>query len=140
MIGIRETKMKQFAFATAALICVAAPVSAQSIFDACAGEIETHCAAVEPGHGRLISCLYAHEAHFSEACDAATSERLDLLDQFFFQVRTVYEACVTDAHDLCGDVEVGGGRTLACLKEAGDAVSADCQAQLATISLPADPG
>lgn len=131
--------MKHLAIATAALAVIAAPLSAQSIFEACEEEIATHCSAVEPGDGRLISCLYAHENLASEACDAATTERLDLLDQFFFRVRTVYEACVADAYTHCNETERGGGRLIACLKDAGDAVSGGCREQLVGISLPPDP-
>lgn len=124
------------AAATAALLATSA--SAQSILAACAPDIERYCAAVEPGHGRLSACLYAHELVVSEECGAAIGERADLLDLFFSRILTVYEACGADAAAHCSDIEAGGGRVLACLREAGDTVSAGCRARIARIRLPGE--
>ena len=37
---------------------------------ACAGDVAAHCAAVEPGLGRVHDCLRAHREQLSAACAA----------------------------------------------------------------------
>lgn len=124
----------------AALAAAAPPAAAQSILQACAPEIETHCQAVEPGHGRLFACLYAHETALSDACDAATGEMSDLIDMFFETVHRVHRACGRDAAEHCSDVTVGGGRMLACLRENAAAVSPGCTEVIDTLALPSEDG
>lgn len=43
-----------------------------SVAESCAGDIETHCADVEPGGGRLGDCLKDHAGALSQACRDAT--------------------------------------------------------------------
>ncbi|MEO1459479.1 MAG: cysteine rich repeat-containing protein [Pseudomonadota bacterium] len=115
-----------------------APASAQSVLEACAEDIATYCASVEPGHGRIAACLYAHETTISEGCDAATGETSDILDTFFARLREVYEACGPDAARFCSDVETGGGRVLACLKENESEIESACAAVIDRAPLPTD--
>ncbi|WP_044560958.1 cysteine rich repeat-containing protein [Azospirillum sp. B4] len=51
--------------------------------------------------------------------------------------RAAMKACQPDRQALCKDVQPGGGRILACLKQNEDKLSADCKAALAT--MPAQP-
>ena len=37
----------------------------------CASELQTHCAAVTPGEGRLLACLYAYGDKLSAQCELA---------------------------------------------------------------------
>lgn len=124
--------------AYAAISFGATPALAQSVWEACTAEIEAHCSAVEPGHGRIAACLYAHETELSEPCDAATGEMSDMIDMFFDTVHRVHSACGADAAEHCSDVSVGGGRMLACLRENANSVSAGCTQVIETIALPAD--
>ncbi|MGB0694321.1 MAG: cysteine rich repeat-containing protein [Rhodospirillaceae bacterium] len=39
-----------------------------NIYEACSGDIQTHCAGEEVGEGRLVKCLAGQEAALSEAC------------------------------------------------------------------------
>ncbi len=56
------------------LACVATSeqLSAQSIFESCAKDLEVYCSQVTPGDGRISACIYAHEDKVSDECDAAT--------------------------------------------------------------------
>ena len=64
------------------MICAAPTkkLAAQSIFDTCKTDLKAYCSQVNPGNGRIISCLYAHEDRLSESCDAATEDLANLLD------------------------------------------------------------
>ena len=44
---------------------------------ACEADMKRLCADVEPGDGRLIACMAAHEAELSEPCRAMTSKKKD---------------------------------------------------------------
>lgn len=44
---------------------------AKAVNDACAAEIQLHCADVTPGKGRRLECLKANAASASDACKAA---------------------------------------------------------------------
>lgn len=45
--------------------------------DACAVELETHCADVEMGEGRILQCLDDHDDELGMACDKALEDLLD---------------------------------------------------------------
>ncbi len=111
---------------------------AQSVFDACGKEIESHCADVTPGDGRLLSCLYAHEDKISDACDAAIAEIADLLDTFFELVRYSKQECRADIEKFCTDVEIGGGRVFSCLNSHKAELTGACSTVIAGIELPGD--
>ncbi|MDN3720207.1 cysteine rich repeat-containing protein [Roseibium salinum] len=66
---------------------------AQGVLEDCASDITTYCAEVEPGHGRVLSCLYAYEDKISEACYAATIDFHDVMDFMFASVRDALASC-----------------------------------------------
>jgi hypothetical protein len=41
---------------------------------ACEADADTHCRDVQPGEGRIVSCLKANESKVSKACVAALKE------------------------------------------------------------------
>ena len=41
---------------------------------ACEADADKHCLDVQPGEGRIVSCIKAHEAEVSEQCIAALKE------------------------------------------------------------------
>lgn len=118
----------------ATLVAMTAPASAASLLEACETDIATYCAKVEPGNGRISACLYAHEDKVSDACDAATAEMSDVMDMFFSRMREMHIACGADVAEHCGGVAVGGGRIMACLREAK--VSDACSSVLQSIDQP----
>jgi hypothetical protein len=48
------------------------------------------------------------------------------------------QACAADFKSLCSNVQPGGGRIIACLRQNADKLSPDCQKALA--ATPAAPG
>ena len=58
-----------------ALAGAAQPVLAQdraaTLRDACAKDIATHCASVQPGGGRIAACFKDHLPKLSETCRTA---------------------------------------------------------------------
>ncbi|GAB5468258.1 MAG: hypothetical protein Kilf2KO_12880 [Rhodospirillales bacterium] len=126
------------ALLTAAVLSPPSAGQAQSIFDACKSAIAKHCAEVEPGHGRLMACLYANEEKLSKDCDAATVDVSDMLDRFFELVRYTQQECRVDIAKHCENVEFGHGRIFHCLKQRSAELTPDCAASVATIQLPQD--
>lgn len=126
------------AAALASLLAVAAagPAAAQSVFEACDAEIAARCADVQPGGGRLVACLYAHEDKLSESCDAAVADVADLLDLFFERVRYAKQQCLPDITKLCADVDLGGGRLISCLKDNAASLSPECGAVVSEMPAP----
>jgi hypothetical protein len=109
-------------------------LAAPFIFQSCAKDLQTYCAAVTPGNGRTIACIYAREDKVSDGCDAATENGAALLDWFFETVRYVYDQCADDVQKHCVGTEFGGGRIISCLIEQVSALSDACQEVAAEFS------
>ncbi|MEM8636707.1 MAG: cysteine rich repeat-containing protein [Pseudomonadota bacterium] len=124
--------MKQILLAVFALFLVGTGAHAASILEACEADITTYCSNVEPGHGRISACLYAHEDKVSDACDAATTEVSDVIDIFFSRLREISIACGDDVQKHCSGVEVGGGRMISCLR-AEASITEQCKSVIDTI-------
>ncbi len=110
-----------------ALVAGNEQLAAQSIFEACAKDLETYCAAVTPGNGRTLACIYAHEDKVSDECDAATENAASLLDWFFETMRYVYDRCADDVQKHCAGTEFGGGRIFSCLNEKSSELTDACK-------------
>ncbi len=102
-------------------------LAAQSIFESCAKDLETYCAAVTPGNGRALACIYAHEDKVSDECDLATENAATLLDWFLEEVRYVYDRCADDIQKHCAGTEFREGRIISCLKINSSEVTDACK-------------
>ncbi len=110
-----------------ALVAGNEQLAAQSIFESCAKDLETYCAAVTPGNGRALACIYAHEDKVSDECDVATENAASLLDWFFETMRYVYDQCADDVQKHCAGTEFGGGRIFSCLNEKSSELTDACK-------------
>ncbi len=117
-----------------ALVAGNEQLAAQSIFESCAKDLETYCAAVTPGNGRTLACIYAHEDKVSDDCDAATENGAALLDWFFETMRYVYDQCANDVQKHCAGTEFGGGRIFSCLNEKSSELTDACKEVAAEFS------
>ena len=112
---------------------------AQGVLEDCATDIAAFCAQVEPGHGRVISCLYANEDKLSEACYAANSDVHDAMDFMFATVRNALATCAADIENTCAGTEFGHGRILTCLKENRSEISPQCEQVVNGFSFGLEP-
>lgn len=123
----------------AAIVLIVAPVRAgaaeeDGVWEACEADIAKYCEDVEPGEGRILSCLYAHETVVSDQCDAAFADFGDAIDGFFFTVRSALATCAVDLEEHCSDVKFGKGRLLSCLGEAKADLEPACEALVTDLS------
>ncbi len=118
----------------AGLVMAAQPGRAQGVLESCEKEIDTYCAKVTPGNGRLIACMYAHENHLSEQCAMAIVDMGDMLDFVFATVREALTICAGDIEASCADTKFGGGRILTCLRDNSTNVTAECKAVVDTFA------
>lgn len=96
---------------------------AQSALNACGGDVAQHCPGVTPGGGRLAECLMAQPpARLSPACRGFMERTTGVRKAFF--------ACSADSSRLCGGIELGGGRLVACLSAKRDLITRDCASAL----------
>jgi Cysteine rich repeat len=102
--------VRRLACVTLASILLLAPVGAMAqqpaVREACAAEIQQHCAGVQPGESRIRACVMEHFAGFSEACKQALLSNV-----------AVVKACKEDVQKTCPGVQPGGGRIQACMKD-----------------------
>ncbi|MEL6266493.1 MAG: cysteine rich repeat-containing protein [Pseudomonadota bacterium] len=126
------------ALAAGLLALPAAEAPAADILDACAPEIENICGDVEPGHGRIAACLYAHEDQVSDTCDAAMADTADAIDLFFDRLQQLKSACGEDIRAQCSGLAPGEGRILSCLAENSASLSETCGELMSTVNLPQD--
>ncbi len=116
-------------FATGMLISAGVPqnADAQGVLEDCATDIVTYCENVEPGQGRIISCLYAYEDKISEQCYAATIDFHDAMDFVFATIREALAVCAADIENYCAGTEFGQGRIVSCLAEKESEIAPECK-------------
>ena len=107
------------------------PVS--TVQKGCAAEIESFCSQVTPGDGRLLACFFAHEDKLSGQCQYALYTASAQLEQAVNALAYVAGECEDDILAHCGDVYVGEGRVLDCLKGKGDDVSQACRTAMGEV-------
>ena len=104
-----------------ALTRVGAMAQQSAVRQACAVEIERHCAGVQPGDGRMRACVKEHFTEFSESCKQALLSSV-----------AVVKACKTDVQQTCSGVQPGGGRIQACMKDHFADYSEPCRQAIIT--------
>ena len=101
------------------------------LVQACQGDLEKYCSQVTPGEGRLLHCVAAHEDKLSGQCEYALYQAASLLEQVSVAIAYVARECETEIKALCGDVQAGEGRVLACLEAHGEQVGEGCKKAIA---------
>ena len=94
--------------------------------DPCAADVKQFCGDVQPGGGRVQSCLRKNEASLSPPCKA---KRAGVESKIQAIVREFALGCQRDADRLCSEVKPGKGRVLACLLRQQDDLSSSCRAE-----------
>ena len=127
---MRESRsgLRLFVLACALVFSMSIQTAAQQVFKSCEKDIKTYCSKVEPGDGRLLACLYAHENKISDSCDGAIGDAADQLDWFMDKIRIALATCAPDIQKHCAKVALGGGRVYRCLKGQQANLNKDCSA------------
>ena len=123
-------KNRLLATAAAVLISIAAPATAQEdlldyVVSSCEQDLVQFCSTVNPGEGRLLHCVAAHEDQLSGQCAYALYQAASLLEQLAVAINYFAASCAADIQANCSDVPPGEGRILACLEKA-ETLSGEC--------------
>jgi|HubBroStandDraft_6_1064221.scaffolds.fasta_scaffold1198344_1 hypothetical protein len=94
----------------------AALAQQQTAVKACAGDIKTLCAGVQPGGGRVSACVKQHFTGLSDPCQAELTK-----------AATIGKLCAADIKQNCAGVNPGGGRIEACVKSHLSDLSEPCK-------------
>jgi Golgi apparatus protein 1 len=87
----------------------------------CGRDAERLCKDVQPGEGRIVRCMKAHEAELSPSCKQRIAT-------FREEVHAALEACNADVEKFCGGMERGEGHVHACLMQHEAELSPGCKA------------
>ena len=98
------------------------------VVESCQADLDKYCNQVTPGEGRMLYCVAAHQDKISDQCEGALVDAAMILADVTDRVVTTAEACGPELEKFCGNVELGGGRVLACLNEHDDELSDTCEA------------
>jgi hypothetical protein len=83
---------------------------------ACAGDVKSLCAGIQPGDGRVKACIKSHVSDVSAPCQAV-----------LIKAAAISKACSADVKKVCADVKPGGGRIETCMKSHLSEVSDPCK-------------
>jgi Cysteine rich repeat len=83
---------------------------------ACAGDVKSQCAGIQPGDGRIKACIKSHFNDVSAPCQAV-----------LVKAAAISKACGADVKKICADMKPGGGRIEACMKSHLTEVSEPCK-------------
>ena len=123
---------------TGAAIVAALKAKVQGIIEkgkqGCRSDLESYCAGVTPGEGRLAFCLIAHADKRSVPCeDALTVARVEA-ETLIESVNQSAEVCLPDMAALCSGTEPGGGRIAQCLVDQKPSLTDKCSEVVEVIS------
>jgi OOP family OmpA-OmpF porin len=85
--------------------------------DGCSKEVNSLCADVPMGGGRVMNCLFDHENQLSAGCKQAIDKGQSTIEAALGDANFFGANCAADMQRLCPDVVAGGGRLLACLMD-----------------------
>src|SRR5262245_33202882 len=95
--------------------------SAQGAQQACASDIQTYCAGVQQGDGRIAKCLAANEQKLTPGCKAGMAKTAELMKE-------VVQACEDDIHKFCSGAAKGTVKE--CLRTNFRELSMGCKREL----------
>ena len=117
LFDLEKKKMKSFFAVSAIMLLSATSGMAQSAaMKACAGDVKSLCAGIQPGDGRVKACIKSHFSDVSAPCQSV-----------LVKAAAISKACSADVKKVCSDVKPGGGRIEACMKSHLSEVSDACK-------------
>ena len=106
---------------------------ADEINEGCGTEIKKYCSQVTPGENRLLACFYAHEDKLTVQCAQTLYQAAETLKAAVLALNYVAVECENDIVSQCGDITMGEGRVVECLKAKSDKVSAECKGAMSDV-------
>jgi hypothetical protein len=94
---------------------------AQGAEQACAADIQSYCAGVPQGEGRIAQCLRTHQQQLSPGCQRGMQSAGALMKE-------VVQACEDDVHRYCAGA--APGTTKECLRTNFRQLSFGCKREL----------
>ena len=104
------------------IACAIPPVTVAgaSPMRTCLNNVRIICAGVQPGQGRIGSCIQGHFSQLSLSCQVKLAK-----------AATAGKACLADFKALCPKIKPGGGRLEACARNRLPEASQGCQKAVA---------
>ena len=122
-------------FGVVAIEARAADDLVETVKNGCKTELESYCAKVTPGEGRVLSCLYAYGDKLSGRCEYALYDAAAQLERVVAALTYVANECDEDIDKHCAKVEAGEGRIAACLKENSSKISKRCSEAMTEVGV-----
>jgi Cysteine rich repeat len=85
----------------------------------CADDAAKFCKDVQPGGGRMATCLKEHQQDLTPACRQRT-------ERMMMRAKEMHKACADDVDKFCKDVQPGKGQITGCLRAHKSELSAGC--------------
>ena len=123
-----KTAFATIALGAALLLTASVNASAQEgLFTSerdCATDVQSLCAGVKPGGGRVLACLQSHVSELSVGCSTILSKAIWTAQQ-----------CAGDIHQFCPTATFGNVSD--CMRPHLGEVSGTCKSALAFMASPA---
>ena len=87
----------------------------ESVAQGCEKELQSYCAKVTPGEGRVLACLYAYEDKLTGRCEYALYDAAAQLERAIAALSYLANECDDDLDKYCAKVAIGEGRLARCL-------------------------
>jgi hypothetical protein len=98
----------------------------ESVAQSCEKELQSYCAKVTPGKGRVLACLYAHEDKVSGRCEYALYDAAVQLERAIAALTYLASECDDDLEKHCVKMAAGEGRLARCLLDNKAKLSKRC--------------
>ena len=107
----------------------------ETVAKGCEKELNSYCANVTPGEGRILACLYAHGDKLSGQCEYALYDAAVQLERAVAALSYLANECDADLEQYCASVTPGPGRLIDCLEKNSKKISNRCKQALEDVGL-----
>ncbi len=95
---------------------------------ACKSDVDKFCKDIQPGEGRILSCLDSKGDSVSQGCRTARGDLSAMISKKMDKADVAFRKnCGSDVQKFCSNVPSGKGRILECLSEKEDSLSNSCK-------------
>jgi cysteine rich repeat protein len=119
----------------AATVVSAGESLVDTVAKGCEKELNSYCANVTPGEGRILACLYAHGDKLSGQCEYALYDAAVQLERAVAALSYLANECDADLEKYCSSVPPGQGRLVDCLDKNSKNISKRCKQALEDVGL-----